>query len=205
MKTEAEILAVIEAAAATCSIWEFQQAPYEDMASLVHYIQANGLAPMGLPIRNYLEIGAGSGMVAMTMDKLFDGFDRLHVIDNNYYDFAQRDRASRLPWAVEWVGDSTTLECANAVAAWGIDFDFVLIDGGHTYEAVESDTFLIADFLAPGAFVAFHDKGWQYDDNGETDAGVNGWLAETASLANLGLTETPWRSGNTALYQYEAG
>lgn len=200
MKTEAEILAVIEAAKSSCSIWEFQQVPGE-MARLVHY-----LLSQDMPIKNYLEIGAGAGIVAKTTDELFGGFERLHVIDNNGYDFSMRDRAKRLPQAVEWIGDSSTQECRDAIAAWGVTFDLVFIDGGHTYAEVKADTVAVSPWLHPGSFVAFHDKGWAYDkEDGTPDRGVKGWLAETESLAALGLTETLFDSWVAALYRYEAG
>jgi predicted O-methyltransferase YrrM len=41
---------------------------------------------------------------------------------------------------------------------WGKSFDFVYIDGDHTYEAVMRDFRLALNFIAPGGCIAFHDS-----------------------------------------------
>ncbi len=188
MKTEREVRAIAD----TVSVWEFQWNPAE-LVSLAAYV--------GSP-RRYLEIGAGSGLVCHTFNAIL-GFKQIHVIDDNGYDFSGPGRAKRIPQAVEWVGDSTLPECRDAVAGWGVKFDFVLIDGCHNGDAPRSDTFLVLPWLADGAFVAFHDKGWGRGQGG-IEHGVKEWLAELAAGVIPGLTETPWRSDNTALYQYKA-
>lgn len=40
---------------------------------------------------------------------------------------------------------------------WGRSFDFVFIDGDHTYEAVSNNFRLALRFLAPGGVIVFHD------------------------------------------------
>ncbi len=194
--TQADVARIVSEAASSVSVWEFQQ-DHDELASLLWYVANNGRQPM-----RYLEIGAGSGMVAKTIDSVMH-FATMHVIDNNYYDFAQSDRADRLPDATEWVGDSSSAACRDAVQQWDMEFDFVLIDGGHTYRECKSDTLLVLPHLAEGAYVAFHDKNWAYTEpGGDPDAGVKGWLAELHDGAVPGLDEEPWQSGNTALYRY---
>jgi len=46
--------------------------------------------------------------------------------------------------------------------AWGRSFDFIYIDGDHSYEAVMRDFRLALNFLAPNGCIAFHDPlSWQ--------------------------------------------
>ncbi len=195
IRSESDIAAIVTSKAAQVSRWEFQQT-HEELASLLHYVSADG------PRENYLEIGVGSGAVASVVCEVL-GIPDLYVIDDGYYDFSEAGRRKWISAATEWIGDSTSNACRTAVAEWDVKFQFVLVDGGHTYRECKSDTMLVIPHLADGAFVAFHDKGWAYDGaDGQPDQGVKGWLADLQDGAVPGLVEEIWRSGNTALYRY---
>jgi cephalosporin hydroxylase len=57
------------------------------------------------------------------------------------------------------LGDSKSVDVLDGVEkALGVDqFDFLLIDGDHTYEGVSGDFDLYRDFVRDGGYVAFHD------------------------------------------------
>lgn len=76
----------------------------------------------------------------------------------------------------QWLGDSATFDFAGALAdslrtTDVPSFDFVFVDGSHSYDYVRSDTERILPLLAPGATVLWHDytPGWP---------GVIRWLDE---------------------------
>lgn len=56
-------------------------------------------------------------------------------------------------------GDSHTAEVLSQVAKYldGRAVDYLFLDGDHTYEGVKQDFEAYSKFLAPDAFVAFHD------------------------------------------------
>jgi len=61
-------------------------------------------------------------------------------------------------------GDSTSQEIIDKVKAYG-PFDFIFIDGDHTFEGVKADWENYKDMVRPGGAVGFHDtsrvgEGW---------------------------------------------
>lgn len=61
-------------------------------------------------------------------------------------------------------GDGTTREMIDRVAEFG-PYDFIFIDGDHTYNGVKADWENYKDMVAPGGAVGFHDtsrvgEGW---------------------------------------------
>jgi hypothetical protein len=121
-----------------------------ELAQLVHY-----LLPNKARYRRFLEIGSAAGGTARILDD-FLGFDSIHIIDDNALGL-QDIRKKNLPDAVEWIGDSTSWQCASQVGQWGMAFDLIHIDAGHTYECVSADTALAATLAAPGAVIFLHD------------------------------------------------
>jgi hypothetical protein len=104
---------------------------------------------------NYLEIGAAAGGTARLMNDFFH-FDRLHIIDDNQLP-KHVHRKQNVPQAVEWVGNSHSKECEQAVVDWGMKFDVIFIDGDHSYHGVMADTYLALQCANVPALFIFHD------------------------------------------------
>jgi hypothetical protein len=127
-----------------------RQAELAQLAQLVHY-----LVPNKARFRRFLEIGSAAGGTARILDD-FLGFDSIHIIDDNALDL-QDIRKKNLPNAVEWIGDSTTWQCVSCLKQWGVAFDLIHIDAGHTYQCVSADMTLAKIFAVTGAVIFLHD------------------------------------------------
>lgn len=121
-----------------------------EVASLLTY-----LLPNATRYRNFLEIGAAAGGTARLLDD-FLHFDSIHLVDDDALGLSL-SRHINLPDAVEWIGNSCSEEALRAVAFWGVAFDLIHIDAGHTYACVKPDTALAVSVAAPGATIFFHD------------------------------------------------
>lgn len=124
-----------------------QQVP-EELADAVMDLQ-------GRPYQKYLEIGAAAGGTARILRDLLE-IPNVYVVDDNKHP-KHGLRATILPDAVEWIGNSHDPACARQLAEWGCQFDLVLIDADHAYAAVRADLDLVQKFLAPDAVVMLHD------------------------------------------------
>lgn len=147
----------------------------EEFADLLLYLQ-----PQAEEFRRYLEIGAAAGGTAWWLNEYLR-FDAIYLIDDNAQG-KQTRRHTNLPNAIEWIGDSTTQECRDALATWGGIFDLVLIDGGHTYQCVTSDTYLVLPYLRRSSLVMYHDVLGPYTPD------VTRWCEELQQGAVEGLT-----------------
>jgi hypothetical protein len=145
----------------------FQQHP-EELAGMIELLLTD-------PPKRYLEIGAGSGNVARVLDNFFD-FDIVRLIDDGKH---YSGRLEQIPKAIEWIGDSTSSEAVDTIDQWGQRFDLILIDGGHAYENVKSDTYLTLRCADDPCWIAFHDA-----RHGE----VRVWLAKLQAGRIDGLT-----------------
>ena len=145
----------------------FQQ-NIEEVAGMIGLLMSD-------PPKRYLEIGAGSGNVARVLDSFFD-FDAVHLIDDGKH---YGGRLKQVPKATEWIGDSTSQAAVTTIDRWGQKFDFIVVDGGHAYENVKSDTHLALRCVDDPCWVAFHDA-----RHGE----VRRWLAELQAGLIDGLT-----------------
>ena len=136
-----------EASALKCPSSQMQQDPRE-FGSLIHF-----LLNQPTTFKHYLEIGAGCGHTARVLDSFFD-FETVRLIDNEEH---YRDRLDQIPKAQEWAGDSMSPDAGVAVVAWDVPYDLVLVDGGHSYECVKSDTYLALLTCGSPCFFVFHD------------------------------------------------
>lgn len=79
---------------------------------------------------------------------------------------------------VELEADSHDVETAIALSemvTYEHSFDFLLIDGDHSYEGVREDWMRYSLFVRPGGLVAFHDTWPNYDRH---EPGVVRWVDE---------------------------
>jgi len=72
----------------------------------------------------------------------------------------------------------------NVVKNWNFPFDFIFIDGDHTYEAVKKDFEDWYPLTKPGGFIAFHDSHPVNHDGKEIFAGWPGCLQLMSELRN---------------------
>lgn len=153
------IVEKIRAMTAEVSTHHFQQHP-EELGGMIHLLLQQPDQP-----KSYLEIGAGAGHVARVLDHFFN-FSAIRLIDDGKH---YSGRLQQVPKAQEWVGDSTSKAAMDAVTGWGLRFDLIFIDAGHTYHEVVSDTRLALGYVADQCWLAFHDA-----RHGE----VRQWLAK---------------------------
>ena len=121
--------------------YDIQQRQAEIAAAIDH------LLPRKEEYRRFLEIGAASGGTSRFLNDYL-AFDAIHIVDDNQLKL-QDARHRNIPQAVEWVGDSCSDKCFDAVKAWGVEFDLIHIDAGHSYPCVSSDTRLAVSVAAP--------------------------------------------------------
>lgn len=100
-----------------------------------------------------LEIGSNYGGTALGLCHIYDNvlsvdikhdpnFDRIKEIFPNYNYI---------------ISDSKSADTINFIKSLGIKFDFIFIDGDHSYEGVKSDYEKYKQFLSDDGFIAFHD------------------------------------------------
>jgi hypothetical protein len=172
---------------------EFQQTP-EEFGALVYHLLGQPTPP-----KTYLEIGAGCGHTARIFDSFLD-FDIVRLIDNGTHYIG---RLKQVPKALEWLGDSMSPEAIQATDEWGQKYDFIFVDGGHSYECVKSDTNLALRCVQNPCLIAYHDA-----RHGE----VRAWLRELTSGAINGLShvrvfgrqEPRGWIVNTSLFRWDA-
>ncbi len=148
---------------------DFQHTPQE-FGALVHFLLNTPSPP-----KHYLEIGAGKGHAARIFDSFF-GFETIRLIDDGAH---YSGRLERNPQAMEWIGDSMSQGAVEAIDRWGCRYDLILVDGGHSYECVKSDTFLSLRCLRDSCFIVYHDA-----SHGE----VRQWLGELVAGVVPGIT-----------------
>ena len=72
--------------------------------------------------------------------------------------------------------DSQTEETLNMVRNICGEFDFIFIDGDHTYQGVNNDFHLYKQLLSDRGVMVFHDIDPLHQFKGEERAGGNAWL-----------------------------
>ncbi len=112
----------------------------------------------GEPIMRYLEIGVAAGGTTFLMNHFFHP-ERIISIDDN-----RHPKAHVRPYVLrdipheEIIGLSQAPGTIDALAAIGIIFDMILIDGDHSYDGVRQDVDIYREFLRPGGFMILHDS-----------------------------------------------
>lgn len=137
------------------------------------------------PHAQVLEIGSLFGGTLWAWAHL-PGIETLVTVDlpSDWDVVADGVREARTHWA-EWMtprvpefvdvqADSHDPATFEAVAGYG-PFDFVFIDGDHTYEGVREDWLTWSCAVAPGGVVAFHDTS---DHGTSVEPGVVRWVDE---------------------------
>jgi len=120
---------------------------YEELVHLAHFL--NSLKP-----HNVLEIGARGGTfqlfnmlstgtkIAVDIDKTFKNSIHLSMIGEDFHFLCE---------------DSQSFDTFEKVKSLCPEFDFIFIDGDHTYEGVKRDFELYKNLLSSRGYIAFHD------------------------------------------------
>lgn len=132
---------------------QLQQVP-DEIAGLLHFLLKSGTA-----ITTYLEIGSAAGGTAYVFDHFFKPKTMVLIDDNQHPKAHVRPYVLRdIPDRIEIIGYSQEQGTVDAVKQLGIVFDFVLIDGGHSYGDVRIDAEIYTDFVKPGGLLVLHDS-----------------------------------------------
>jgi predicted O-methyltransferase YrrM len=120
---------------------------YEELVHLGHFL--NSLKP-----HNILEVGARGGTfllfntvstgtkIGIDLDDSFKHNIYLSMIGEDFHFLCE---------------NSQSIETFEKVKSICPQFDFIFIDGDHTYEGVKRDFELYKDLLSPRGYIAFHD------------------------------------------------
>lgn len=110
-------------------------------------------------IDNYLEIGVAAGGTTYHMDYFFSP-ENIVLIDDNMHIKAplRAEILAGIPARKEIIGKSGSDRVKQEVAALGLKYDLIIIDGDHTYEGVKADVENYLPWLADGGFLMFHDS-----------------------------------------------
>jgi predicted O-methyltransferase YrrM len=103
--------------------------------------------------RYALEIGSNYGGTAYSLCHLYDYVLTIDIKHNENFDKIR----SEFPNYNYIIADSNALDTINAIKKLGIKFDFIFIDGDHSYDGVKNDYENYKQFLASDGHMAFHD------------------------------------------------
>ena len=103
--------------------------------------------------RYALEIGSNYGGTAYSLCHLYDYVLTIDIKHNENFHKIR----SEFPNYNYIIADSNALDTINAIKKLGIKFDFIFIDGDHSYDGVKNDYENYKQFLASDGHMAFHD------------------------------------------------
>lgn len=100
-----------------------------------------------------LEIGSNYGGTTAGFCRLFKKVITIDIAHNPNFD---KLKSKYLGYSYI-IGDSTSNDTLDLIKSLGIKFDFIFIDGDHSYEGVKNDYEKFKQFLAHDGFMGFHD------------------------------------------------
>jgi cephalosporin hydroxylase len=124
---------------------DFQQV-YEEIITFGYWIK-------GFEPKNILEIGC-KGSTFFLFSKFSNGKKVAVDIDD------RNRELHHFMFGEDWKffqGNSQTEEMKQKVSNFCLEYDFIFIDGDHSYNGVKKDFELYKDLLSPRGYVVFHD------------------------------------------------
>lgn len=112
----------------------------------------------GAIIKNYLEIGVAAGGTTYVLNHYFHP-EKIVLVDDNRH--IKAPLRPEILWDVERkeiIGHSGDARVLAEVAALGLKYDLIVIDGDHTYPGVKADADNYLPYLNEGGLVMFHDS-----------------------------------------------
>lgn len=100
-----------------------------------------------------LEIGSNYGGFAAGLCEIFDQVISIDIKHHPNFD-SLKQKYSNYNYII---ADSTKNDTLNYLKSLNIKFDFIFIDGDHSYDGVKSDYFKFKQLLHSEGFLAFHD------------------------------------------------
>lgn len=100
-----------------------------------------------------LEIGSNYGGTSFGLCHLYEHVISLDIKHDHNFDKIK----AIFPNYNYIISDSTTNDTVNYIKSLGIKFDFIFIDGDHSYEGVKNDYEKYKQFLSDDGYMAFHD------------------------------------------------
>lgn len=111
----------------------------------------------GENIENFLEVGSASGGNCFVLNKYLNLKNIVIVDDNKHHKHHLRPSILKDVNRIEYIGDSQSVEILDKVKETNLIYDFIYIDGGHSYDCVKNDTNNYIKFLRQDGYVIFHD------------------------------------------------
>jgi predicted O-methyltransferase YrrM len=102
---------------------------------------------------NALEIGSNYGGTTVGLCHIFNKVITVDIKHNTNFD-KLKEKFLGYQYII---ADSKSNNIVNILKMLGIKFDFIFIDGDHSYEGVKSDYEKYKQFLSPTGYIAFHD------------------------------------------------
>ena len=100
-----------------------------------------------------LEIGSNYGGTAYSLCHIYDYVLTIDIKHNENFDRIKEE----FPGYDYIIADSRSLDTIKAIKNLGIKFDFIFIDGDHSYDGVMNDYENYKQFLSSEGHMAFHD------------------------------------------------
>jgi len=129
-----------------------QQIP-DEIAPAIHAILKSGHR-----IDAYLEIGVAAGGTTSLFHHFFRPGEIVLVDDGAHWKAGLREGILKDVPHLFIRGNSHSPEIAGQVAGVSPDYDLIIIDAGHAYDAVRADVSTYLPMLRPGGFLLLHDS-----------------------------------------------
>ncbi len=100
-----------------------------------------------------LEIGSNYGGTTVGFCNIFENVITIDIKYNENFDKLKQ----KFPNYNYIISDSKSNDTVNFIKSLGIKFDFIFIDGDHSYEGVKNDYEKYKQFLASDGHIGFHD------------------------------------------------
>lgn len=130
----------------SCLQFNIEQKP-EEFKSLLDFLNVNSKK------RIALEIGSNYGGFAAGLCELYDKVITIDIKHNSNFDLL-KSKYSNYEYII---ADSTSNDTLNYLKSLNIKFDFVFIDGNHSYDGVKSDYLKFKQLLNPDGYLGLHD------------------------------------------------
>jgi predicted O-methyltransferase YrrM len=123
---------------------------YEEFEFLLHYLSV-------LKPHNILEIGWGAGGTFYLLDQISTGIKISVSLPGDHETGLGLEQYKQRTDTFFIDKDSKDIETFNSVKEKCNQFDFIFIDGDHTYNGVKADFDMYKKLLSPRGVIAFHD------------------------------------------------